>query len=67
MKCVMCGRPVFKPAVFAAGRPVGPKCAKKRGLLEPKQEAPRRAFKPMVPPLLDPAQMLLFNEYAPSF
>jgi phosphoribosylaminoimidazole-succinocarboxamide synthase len=29
----MCNRPLDKPAAWAAGYPVGPKCAKKRGLL----------------------------------
>ena len=29
----MCSRPLDKPAAWAAGYPVGPKCAKKRGLL----------------------------------
>jgi hypothetical protein len=33
MICVMCNRPLDKPAAWAAGYPVGPKCAKKRGLL----------------------------------
>ena len=31
--CVMCGRPMDKAATFAAGRPVGPVCAKRRGLM----------------------------------
>jgi hypothetical protein len=33
MICVMCNRPLDKPAAWAAGYLVGPKCAKKRGLL----------------------------------
>ena len=33
MICVMCNRPRDTPAAWAAGYPVGPKCAKKRGLL----------------------------------
>lgn len=68
MKCVMCGRALFNVAALAAGRPVGPKCAKRAGLLtEAKREAPMRLFSVRPPPLLNPAQMLLFNEYAPSF
>jgi hypothetical protein len=44
MICVMCNRPLDKPAAWAAGYPVGPKCAKKRGLVPPvsrKSEAVR--------------------------
>lgn len=67
MRCVLCGRPLLNPATLAAGRPVGPKCAKRSGLLEPKREAHRRAIKLVAPPLLNPAQMLLFSEYVPSF
>ena len=34
MRCVLCGRPT-KPAVMLADKhPVGPKCAKKAGLIE---------------------------------
>ena len=66
MNCMRCGRPVFKPALLLGGRPIGPKCAKRAGLMAPKWEPARRLTKPSPQPL-NPAQMVLFNEYAPSF
>lgn len=33
MKCVLCGRPMVQPAVTIADRPVGPKCARRAGLM----------------------------------
>jgi hypothetical protein len=33
MICVICDREMSKAAAWAAGYPVGPKCAQKRGLL----------------------------------
>lgn len=33
MRCILCGRPT-QPAVMLADKPVGPKCARKAGLLE---------------------------------
>lgn len=34
MRCVMCGRALVNASVFVAGRPVGPVCAKRAGLVE---------------------------------
>jgi hypothetical protein len=31
--CALCGRITLHPAVLIAGHPVGPKCAKKAGLM----------------------------------
>jgi hypothetical protein len=33
MRCVLCGRPTFTALVFIAGHPVGPKCARRAGLV----------------------------------
>jgi len=35
MICALCGRPMLNPAVMIGQMGVGPKCAKKAGLLEP--------------------------------
>lgn len=37
MICVMCNRPMLTAAIMLGGYPVGPKCAKKRGLIESKR------------------------------
>lgn len=37
MICVMCNRPMFAAAIMLGGYPVGPKSAKKRGLIESKR------------------------------
>ena len=37
MICVMCNRRMFTAAIMLGGYPVGPKCAKKRGLVESKR------------------------------
>ena len=34
LHCALCGRPVLNPAVLIGQMPVGPKCAKRAGLLE---------------------------------
>lgn len=34
MICVMCNRRMLTAAIMLGGYPVGPKCAKKRGLIE---------------------------------
>ena len=34
MICVMCNRHMLTAAIMLGGYPVGPKCAKKRGLIE---------------------------------
>lgn len=33
MKCVLCGRSMLNPAVLIAGMGVGPKCARRAGLM----------------------------------
>jgi hypothetical protein len=33
MHCVLCGRATFTALVFVAGFPVGPKCARRAGLV----------------------------------
>jgi hypothetical protein len=33
MKCVLCGRSMFRPAVTIGTMPVGPKCARRAGLM----------------------------------
>ena len=37
MLCASCHRRIDKPAAFSMGKPVGPKCAQKMGLIEPKK------------------------------
>ena len=37
MFCAACHRSLIKPAAFSMGKPVGPKCAQKMGLIEPKK------------------------------
>lgn len=39
MKCVFCDRTLFRPALLVAGRPVGPVCARRAGLIQPKRRA----------------------------
>jgi len=34
LNCALCGRPVLSPAVLIGQMPVGPKCARRAGLLE---------------------------------
>ena len=34
LHCVLCGRPVLNPAVLIGQLPVGPKCARRAGLVE---------------------------------
>ena len=34
MICVMCNRRMLTAAIMLGGHPVGPKCAKKRGLID---------------------------------
>jgi len=33
MRCVLCGRATLTALVFVAGHPVGPKCARRAGLV----------------------------------
>ena len=40
-RCARCGRVTFLPAVVIGGQPLGPVCARKAGLIEPKRR--RRA------------------------
>lgn len=37
MICIMCNRRMLTAAIMLGGHPVGPKCAKKRGLIEPRR------------------------------
>ena len=37
--CASCKRRLLKPAAFSMGKPVGPKCAQKMGLIEPKKRS----------------------------
>lgn len=37
MRCAICNRTTDKPAVWIGSNPIGPQCAKKRGLLPPMQ------------------------------
>ena len=37
MLCAACHRRIDKTAAFSMGKPVGPKCAQKMGLIEPKR------------------------------
>lgn len=34
LHCALCGRPVTNPAVLIGQMPVGPKCARRAGLME---------------------------------
>ena len=34
LRCALCGRPVLNPAVLVGREPVGPKCARRAGLVE---------------------------------
>lgn len=34
LHCCLCGRPVMNPAVLIGHLPVGPKCARRAGLME---------------------------------
>lgn len=36
-RCARCGRVTFLPAVVIGGQPLGPVCARKAGLIEPKR------------------------------
>lgn len=41
MKCAICGRALDKPAVTLGRAAIGPKCAKRAGLIQQKPEASR--------------------------
>jgi len=34
LRCALCGRPVLNPAILIGQLPVGPRCARRAGLLE---------------------------------
>lgn len=38
MRCAMCNRPLDKPAAMLGKLAIGPKCARRAGLLLPKRE-----------------------------
>lgn len=40
MKCAICGRRLLKPALSIGRMNVGPKCARRAGLIEPKRRQP---------------------------
>ena len=54
LKCVMCGRAMALPAAWHHGRPYGPKCADRAGLL-----ATRFVAQQEQPDDVDPRQMAL--------
>ena len=54
MICDSCHRRLLKPAAFSLGKPIGPTCAKRMGLIEPK----RRGSEPRAVPVM-PGQMRL--------
>lgn len=37
MRCVLCGRKLFKAALQVSSMAIGPKCAKRAGMIEPKR------------------------------
>ena len=41
MNCAFCNRPMLAAAVFVGAMPIGPTCARKAGLIEPKRRIPR--------------------------
>jgi hypothetical protein len=43
MICVMCNRYMLTAAIMLGGYPVGPKCAKKRGLLDKQKSKKSKA------------------------
>lgn len=59
--CAACHRRLAKPAAFSMGKPVGPTCAKRMGLIEPK----RRGVEPSAVPVL-PGQLKLALEDNPT-
>ena len=66
MKCVLCGRRLDFPRYSLAGKPVGPKCAKKAAIpldeppSKPKPSKRVRLFDPPVRPQpVDPRQLAL--------
>ena len=54
MICALCGRPMLNPAVMIGQMGIGPKCAKKAGLVDPARRGagylrlytPKRARRP---------------------
>ena len=64
MNCILCGRRT-KPAVMLADKAVGPKCAKKAGLLERarRNQGQVRLFTALRRPA-DPKTLELFPEVA---
>ena len=36
-RCALCGRLTLHPAAWVAGRAIGPKCARRAGLIVPKR------------------------------
>lgn len=63
MRCVICSRPLMRPAVTIGKSHIGPDCAKKIGALAPK---PRFRLSVAVPEpeQVDPRQMALSLEVA---
>ena len=43
-RCALCGRLTFHPAVFVGVEPIGPKCARRAGLLDPKLKLKKPAL-----------------------
>ena len=66
VKCILCGRRLDAPRYSLAGKPVGPRCAKKAAIpLDAKPSKPTRAKRmrlfdaPTRPQPVDPAQLAL--------
>jgi hypothetical protein len=47
--CASCHRPLLKPAAFSLGKPIGPTCAKRMGLIEPKRRGVDSHAVPVLP------------------
>lgn len=49
MICASCKRRLLKPAAFSLGKPIGPTCAKRMGLIEPKRRGVESHAVPVLP------------------
>jgi len=68
MFCASCHRRLAKPAAFSLGKPVGPKCAQRMGLIEPKKRTQlmRMPGEGRTVPVLPGQMALLFSENSTS-
>lgn len=64
MKCALCDRSMIRAAVWAAGYPVGPKCARRAGLLFTATHKPahKPTHKPSIAARIEDGQLDLFTE-----